>query len=75
MPASAASRIASAANGGGTKIIAGIGAGVAHGILHRVVDRQPDVIELPPLPGVTPPTSLVPYSSASARRGRCPAGR
>ena len=35
-PASAASMMASAANGGGTKITRGVGAGLPHRLLHRV---------------------------------------
>ena len=60
MPASAASMIASAANGGGTKII------VASAPVWPTASRT--VLKMgrplgscwPPLPGVTPPTILVP---------------
>ncbi len=61
MPASTASRIASAVKAGGTKIIVASAAGLldrfADGVEHgQAFDR------LPALPGVTPPTICVPYS-------------
>jgi hypothetical protein len=63
MPASAASRMASAAYGGGTKIIEA-SAPVSRTASCTVLNTGRPMCELPPLPGVTPPTSLVPYSSA-----------
>jgi hypothetical protein len=59
MPASAASRMASAAKAGGHVDHGGVGAGLAHGIVHRVEHRQVEM-GWPPLPGVTPPTIRVP---------------
>jgi len=59
MPASAASRIASAANGGGTKII-DASAPVSSTASCTVLNTGRPMCSLPPLPGVTPPTSRVP---------------
>ncbi len=59
MPASAASMMASAANGGGTKITVAL-APVAHRLGHGVEDGPALEVVVPPLPGVTPPTTLVP---------------
>ena len=62
IPASSASRMASAANGGGTKIMVAL-APVAETESATVLNTgQPSCVE-PPLPGVTPPTTLVPYSA------------
>ena len=62
MPASAASITASAANGGGTKIMVTL-ARVSRNACSTVLNTgQPSCI-MPPLPGVTPPTTLVPYSA------------
>src|SRR5688572_29537917 len=64
IPASAASMIASAANGGGTKIT------VASAPVSRIASctllkiGQPSCV-VPPLPGVTPPTTCVPYAAAA----------
>ncbi len=59
MPASAASRIASAANGGGTKIMLA-SAPVSSTASCTVLNTGSPMWSLPALPGVTPPTSLVP---------------
>ena len=59
MPASAASMMASAANGGGTKITRGVGAGGLHASA-TVSNTGRSRCFCPPLPGVTPPTTLVP---------------
>src|SRR5580704_781506 len=61
-PASSASRIASAANGGGTKITVAFApvASIAWATVSNT--GQPSWV-VPPLPGVTPPTTLVPYSA------------
>ena len=59
MPASAASMIESAQNAAGTKDDGGLGAGFLDRFLDRVEDRKIRC-RLPPFPGVTPPTSLVP---------------
>ena len=62
--ASAASMIASAANGGGTKIT------VASAPVSRIASctllkiGHPSCV-VPPLPGVTPPTTCVPYAAAA----------
>ncbi len=61
MPASAASRIESAANGGGTKIIVAL-APVAFTASSHVSNTGTPTAVVPPLPGVTPPTRFVPYS-------------
>src|SRR5580704_13110536 len=62
-PASSASRIASAANGGGTKITVAF-APVASTAWATVSNTGQPSWVVPPLPGVTPPTTLVPYSAA-----------
>ena len=59
MPASAASRIESAANGGGTKTIAVL-APVASTAAWKVSKTGTPSTSWPPLPGVTPDTSCVP---------------
>src|SRR6056297_919131 len=61
MPASSASRIASAANGGGTKIIVA-SAPVSLTASETVSKTGKPSAVCPPLPGVTPPTICVPYS-------------
>ena len=62
-PASAASITASAAPGGGTKITVAL-APVACTASATVLNTgQPSCI-VPPLPGVTPPTTWVPYAAA-----------
>src|SRR6201996_1256127 len=61
-PASSASRMASAANGGGTKITVAF-APVASTALATVSNTGHPSWVVPPLPGVTPPTTLVPYSA------------
>src|ERR1700735_150523 len=62
IPASSASRIASAANGGGTKIIVALAWVSATASATVSNTGQPSCV-VPPLPGVTPPTTLVPYSA------------
>src|SRR5579863_4577930 len=62
MPASSASRIASAANGGGTKIIVAL-APVSRTASVTVLNTGQPSCVVPPLPGVTPPTTFVPYSA------------
>ena len=64
MPASAASRIASAAPGGGTKITDAL-APVARTASRTVSKTGMPSIVVPPLPGATPPTTCVPYSRES----------
>ena len=59
IPASAASRIESAANGGGTKIIAVL-ACVCATASWKVLKTGMPSTSWPPLPGVTPETTLVP---------------
>ena len=59
IPASAASRIASAAHGGGTKIIVALAPVGLDGLEAGVEDRDAERGR-PPSPGVTPPTSFVP---------------
>ena len=59
-PASAASRMASAANGGGTKITEALAPVVAHRLAHGVEDRDAVDARARPCPGVTPATTLVP---------------
>src|SRR6185437_14927221 len=59
MPPAAASMIASAANGGGTKITEA-SAPVSSTASRTVLKTGRPMCSLPPLPGVTPPTSLVP---------------
>src|SRR5208282_4700241 len=62
IPASSASRIASAANGGGTKIMVALAPVFATASATVLNTGQPSCV-VPPLPGVTPPTTLVPYSA------------
>src|SRR6266568_1978683 len=62
IPASSASRIASAANGGGTKIMVAF-APVSFTESATVLNTGQPSCVVPPLPGVTPPTTLVPYSA------------
>ena len=59
MPASAASMIASAANAGGTKMTEAFAP--VFSTPSRTVSKigQPSCV-VPPLPGVTPPTTVVP---------------
>ena len=59
MPASAASRMASAAAGGGTKIIVALAPVSARASLTVSKTGKPST-SVPPLPGVTPPTTWVP---------------
>ena len=59
MPASAASMMASAANGGGTKITVAL-APVAFTACATVSNTGRSRCFVPPLPGTTPPTTLVP---------------
>src|SRR5262245_16173525 len=61
MPDSAASMIASAAAGGGTKTILAF-APVFRTASAAVLNRSKPSFFVPPLPGATPPTSCVPYS-------------
>src|SRR5580700_10783357 len=61
-PASSASRMASAANGGGTKITVTSAPVFATASATVSKTGQPSCT-VPPLPGVTPPTTLVPYSA------------
>src|SRR5512133_1139025 len=61
MPASAASRMASAAQGGGTKIIETL-AWVYVTASATVLKTGIPSMWMPPLPGVTPATMLAPYS-------------
>ena len=58
-PAAAASRIESAAKRGGTKIIAAFGCAASAHSAHELKTGMPST-SCPPLPGVTPPTTLVP---------------
>ena len=60
-PASAASMMASAQNGGGTNIILVL-APVVLTASATVLNTGTSSIFCPPLPGVTPATTLVPYS-------------
>src|SRR5580704_12035654 len=62
IPASSASRIASAANGGGTNIIVAF-APVSATASATVLNTGQPSCTVPPLPGVTPPTTFVPYSA------------
>ena len=62
MPASSASRMASAANGGGTKIMVALAPVFSTASATVLKTGQPSWV-VPPLPGVTPPTTLVPYSA------------
>ena len=59
MPASADSMIASAAKAGGTKITDAL-APVARTASWHVLNTGHDSCVVPPLPGVTPPTTVVP---------------
>jgi hypothetical protein len=61
MPASAASMIASAANGGGTKITEALAPVFATASATVSKTGTPST-DSPPLPGVTPATTRVPYS-------------
>src|ERR1700678_1042539 len=61
-PASSASRMASAANGGGTKITVALAPVFSTAWATVSNTGQPSCI-VPPLPGVTPPTTFVPYSA------------
>jgi hypothetical protein len=63
MPASAASMMASAANGGGTKMIDALApvSRTACSTVWKIGTRPRN--RVPPRPGVTPATSCVPYSS------------
>src|ERR1700749_2315852 len=60
--ASSASRIASAANGGGTKITVALAPVLSTASATVSNTGQPSCV-VPPLPGVTPPTTFVPYSA------------
>src|ERR1035438_7150889 len=62
IPASSASRMASAANGGGTKIMVALAPVFAAASATVLKTGQPSCV-VPPLPGVTPPTTFVPYSA------------
>ena len=59
IPASAASMIASAANGGGTKISAQFAPSFSRASRTVLKTANPSCV-VPPLPGVTPPTTFVP---------------
>ena len=63
IPASAASMMASAAKGGGTKMTDALAP--VFSTASRIVSKigQPSWV-VPPLPGVTPPTTVVPYAAA-----------
>ena len=63
MPASAASMMASAANGGGTKITVAFAPVFSTACCTVSKIGQPSWVD-PPLPGVTPPTTVVPYAAA-----------
>ena len=63
-PASAASMIASAQKGAGTKMPLAV-APVARTAAFTVSNTGSPRCVVPPLPGVTPPTRRVPYASAS----------
>ncbi len=75
MPASIASRIASAANGGGTKMIGRIGAGLVDCLVTRVLNTGKPMCSLPPLPGRDAADDLGAVIERLLGRGRCPAGR
>src|SRR5581483_2417812 len=62
-PASAASMMASAANGGGTKMTVALAPVFSTASVTELNTGQPSCV-VPPLPGVTPPTTLVPYAAA-----------
>jgi hypothetical protein len=59
IPAAAASMMASAANGGGTKIMAVLAPVSARHSATEFHTGKPSIV-VPPLPGVTPPTTVVP---------------
>src|SRR5580698_4862061 len=61
-PAAVASRMPSAANGGGTKITETF-APVSFTASSTVLNTGHPSCVVPPLPGVTPPTTFVPYSA------------
>ena len=61
MPASTASRMASAVNAGGTKIIVASAPVFSTASITVSNTGTPSTVS-PPLPGVTPPTICVPYS-------------
>src|ERR1700733_14556889 len=61
-PASSASRMASAAKGGGTKMTVALAPVFSTAWATVSKTGQPSCV-VPPLPGVTPPTTLVPYSA------------
>ncbi len=61
IPASVASMIASAAPGGGTKITETLAPVLRTASSTLSKSENPSTV-VPPLPGVTPPTTLVPYS-------------
>src|SRR2546423_1378451 len=61
MPAPAASMTASAANGGGTKMSEQFAPSFSRASATLLKTGKPSWV-VPPLPGVTPPTTLVPYS-------------
>src|SRR5439155_21113908 len=61
IPAAAASMIASAAAGGGTKMSAQLAPSLATASATVFHTAKPSCV-VPPLPGVTPPTTVVPYS-------------
>ncbi len=63
-PASAASRIASAQNGGGTKMTVAFAPVFSTASAMVLKTGQPSCV-VPPLPGVTPPTTVVPYAAAA----------
>src|SRR6267154_5023352 len=60
--ASAASMIASAANGGGTKITVALAPVLSAASCTVLKIGQPSCV-VPPLPGVTPPITFVPYAA------------
>src|SRR5688500_18547922 len=64
MSASVASMIASAANGGGTKITDAFAPVSRTASCTLLKTGQPSCV-VPPLPGVTPPTTFVPYAAAA----------
>ena len=61
IPASAASKIASAAKGGGTKTIVALAFVFLTASATVLKTGIFPITVCPPLPGVTPPTTLVPY--------------
>jgi hypothetical protein len=61
IPASSASRIASAVNAAGTKIIEALAPVFSTASITVSKTGNPSTVS-PPLPGVTPPTMAVPYS-------------